>query len=108
MEPSCLKCGKPHSSGSHAKGNMLGGHQHWFEWPIARLPAAHPHEHTTHALRDVIEALPRYAPRPYGRAAMDLTSDKSGDWLALADVRAVVHKAATLGAPVSHDKEERI
>lgn len=62
----------------------------------------HPHEHTTHALRDVIEALPRYTAFKTGTIViMDI--DKDGMWVKLADVRAVVHKAATLGAPVSHE-----
>lgn len=29
-EDKCQKCNKPYSSGSHAKGIALGGHQHWF------------------------------------------------------------------------------
>lgn len=58
----------------------------------------HPHEHTTHALRDVIEALPRYTADEYG-----MRRDDSGTWLSIHDVRAVVHKAAVLGAPVAHE-----
>lgn len=65
----------------------------------------HPHEHTTHALRDVIEALPRYTPDEY--APYGMTPGDDGLWLRLSDVRAVVHKAATLGAPVAHFTSNR-
>lgn len=62
----------------------------------------HPHEHTTHALRDVIEALPKYSPTSLGGYTPYMFEDTRGEYYKVADVRALVHKAATLSAPVAH------
>lgn len=61
----------------------------------------HPHEHTTHQLRDVIEALPRYDIGKQEHGAWDIVQSDTGRFLKLVNVRAVVHKAATLGAPIA-------
>ena len=65
----------------------------------------HPHEHTTHALRDVIEALPRYTPWFHRNSEDGMEKNPDGEYLKLSDVRAVVHKAAVLGAPIAYIDE---